>query len=92
MIVLLCFVLMILLCCCGSYVLCLWLNFNFVFYVLYLLYIVDFMLLVLLYGDLQDDCVYFCFVIDVIGLQVVSMVKWFGMVFDLVEVFEVLCD
>jgi hypothetical protein len=77
---------------CGSHALRLRLNFNPAFYAPYPLHIVDFMPLVPLYGDLQDDRAYFRLVTDVIGLQAASMVKWPDMVFDPVEVFEALRD
>lgn len=73
---------------CGSHALRLRLNFNADFYSPYPLHIVDFMPLVPLYGDLEDDRAYFRLVTDVIGLQAASMVKWPGVVFDPVEVFE----
>jgi hypothetical protein len=41
-----------------------------------------------LYGDLRDDKTYFQLVLDVVGLQTVSMVKWPDVVFDPVEIFE----
>ena len=73
---------------CGSHALRLRLNFNPEFYSPYPLHIVDFMPLVPLYGDLADDRAYFRLVVDVVGLQSVSMVKWPGIVFDPVEIFE----
>jgi Sulfotransferase family len=73
---------------CGSHALRLRLNFNPDFYAPYPLHIVDFMPLADLYGDLRDDATYFQMVVDVIGLQTVSMVKWPDVVFDPVEVFE----
>jgi len=73
---------------CGSHALRLRMNFNPEFYSPYPLHIVDFMPLVPLYGDLADDRAYFRLVVDVVGLQAVSMVKWPGMVFDPVEIFE----
>ncbi|QCP51489.1 sulfotransferase [Trinickia violacea] len=73
---------------CGSHALRLRLNFNPQFYSPYPLHIVDFMPIVPLYGDLDDDRAYFGLVCDVIGLQAASMVKWPGIVFDPVEVFE----
>lgn len=75
---------------CGSHALRLRLNFNPEFYAPYPLHIVDFMPLVELYGDLQDDRAYFQMVVDVIGLQTASMVKWTDMVFDPDEIFEAL--
>jgi hypothetical protein len=73
---------------CGSHALRLRMNFNPEFYSPYPLHIVDFMPLVPLYGDLADDRAYFRLVVDVVGLQAVSMVKWPDMVFDPVEIFE----
>lgn len=73
---------------CGSHALRLRLNFNPQFYSPYPLHIVDFMPLVPLYGDLSDDKAYFRLTVDVVGLQAASMVKWPGMVFDPVEIFE----
>lgn len=73
---------------CGSHALRLRLNFNAKFYSPYPLHIVDFMPIVPLYGDLDDDHAYFRLVADVIGLQAVSMVKWLDAVFDPVDVFE----
>lgn len=73
---------------CGSHALRLRLNNSKEFYSPYPLHIVDFMPLVPRYGDLKDDESYFRLVVDVIGLQSASMVKWKGMVFDPVDVFE----
>lgn len=73
---------------CGSHALRLRLNFNSDFYSPYPLHIVDFMPIVPLYGNLEDDRAYFRLVSDVVGLQAASMVKWPGIVFDPVEVFE----
>jgi len=73
---------------CGSHALRLRLNFNPAFYSPYPLHIVDFMPLVPLYGRLDDDRAYFRLVSDVVGLQAASMVKWPGVVFDPVDVFE----
>lgn len=75
---------------CGSHALRLRMNFNPEFHSPYPLHIVDFMPLVPLYGDLGDDRAYFRLVVDVVGLQAVSMVKWPGMVYDPVEIFETL--
>lgn len=78
---------------CGSHALRLRLNANpDFFYAPYPLHIVDFMPLVELYGDLSDDRAYFQMVVDVVGLQAVSMVKWPKVVFDPVEVFEAIKD
>jgi hypothetical protein len=74
---------------CGSHALRLRLNANpDFFYAPYPLHIVDFMPLVGLYGDLSDDRAYFQMVVDVVGLQAVSMVKWPNVVFDPVDVFD----
>lgn len=73
---------------CGSHALRLRLNVNPQFYSPYPLHIVDFMPLVPLYGDLSDDKAYFRMVVDVVGLQAASMVKWPDMAFDPVEIFE----
>lgn len=73
---------------CGSHALRLRLNFNPQFYSPYPLHIVDFMPLLPLYGDLADDRAYFRLVVDVIGLQAASMVKWKGMVFEPGEIFD----
>ena len=73
---------------CGTHALRLRLNFNPDFYAPYPLHIVDFMPTVPLYGDLEDDRAYFRLVSDVVGLQAASMVKWPGIVFDPVEIFE----
>ena len=73
---------------CGSHALRLRLNFSPQFYSPYPLHIVDFMPLVPLYGDLADDRRYFQMVVDVIGLQTASMVKWSDVVFDPAAIFE----
>ncbi|MDC8758211.1 sulfotransferase family protein [Janthinobacterium fluminis] len=73
---------------CGSHALRLRLNFNPQFYSPYPLHIVDLMPMLPLYGDLADDRAYFRLVVDVVGLQAASMVKWAEMVFDPVEIFE----
>lgn len=73
---------------CGSHALRLRLNFNPQFYAPYPLHIVDFMPIVPLYGDLADDRAYFRMVVDVVGLQAASMVKWSNVVFDPVDIFE----
>ena len=77
---------------CGSHALRLRLNCSPQFYAPYPLHIVDFMPLVSLYGDLGDDRNYFQMVVDVIGLQTASMVKWPGPAFDPVEIFEAVKD
>lgn len=77
---------------CGSHALRLRLNFNPAFYSPYPQHIVDFMPLLPLYGDLSDDRRYFQLVVDVIGLQTASMVKWPDIVFDPVEVFNAIAE
>ncbi|OHX16393.1 sulfotransferase family protein [Chromobacterium sphagni] len=77
---------------CGSHALRLRLNFSREFYSPYPLHIVDFMPLLPLYGDLSDDRAYFQLIVDVVGLQTVSMVKWPNVVFDPVEIFEAIGD
>jgi Sulfotransferase family len=77
---------------CGSHALRLRLNFNPDFYAPYPLHIVDFMPLVALYGDLGNDMAYFQMVMDVIGLQTASMVKWPDVSFDPEEVFDAIKD
>lgn len=73
---------------CGSHALRLRLSFNPHFYSPYPLHIVDFMPLVPLYGDLSDDRAYFRMVVDVVGLQAASPVKWPNLVFDPRQIFE----
>ena len=73
---------------CGSHALRLRLNLSPQFYSPYPLHLVDMMPLLPLYGDLRDDRAYFRLVVDVVGLAATSMVKWPGIVFDPVEVFE----
>ncbi|KGV35141.1 sulfotransferase domain protein [Burkholderia pseudomallei MSHR4012] len=75
---------------CGSHALRLRLNLNSQFYSPYPLHIVDFMPLLPLYGDLADDRAYFRLVADIVGLQAASMVKWPGVAFDPVEIFDAL--
>ncbi len=77
---------------CGSHALRLRLNCNPEFYAPYPLHIVDFMPLVDMYGSLRDDNAYFQMVVDVIGLQNASMVKWPDVVFDPVEIFRSIKD
>lgn len=77
---------------CGSHALRLRLNFNPDFYAPYPLHIIDFMPLVELYGDLADDRAYFQLIVDVVGLETASMVKWPDIVFDPVEIFAAVKD
>lgn len=76
---------------CGSHALRLRLNMSPDFYAPYPLHIVDFMPLVELYGDLANDQAYFQLIMDVIGLQSASMVKW-NITFDPVKVFDAIKD
>lgn len=73
---------------CGSHALRLRLNFSPEFYSPYPLHIIDFIPLVKLYGDLSDDFSYFQLVIDLVGLQNVTMVKWKDIALDPVVIFE----
>jgi hypothetical protein len=77
---------------CGSHALRLRLNFSPDFYSPYPLHIVDFMPLLELYGDLSNDYTYFQLVIDLIGLQNATMVKWDNVALDPVSVFEAVKD
>lgn len=77
---------------CGSHALRLRLNFSPDFYSPYPLHIVDFMPLVELYGDLSNDYTYFQLVIDLIGLQNATMVKWDNVALDPVYVFQAVKD
>ncbi|MBC3884973.1 sulfotransferase family protein [Undibacterium griseum] len=73
---------------CGSHALRLRLNNSPEFYSPYPLHIIDFMPLLPRYGDLRIDQNYFRLIVDVIGLQTSSMVKWNDIVFDPVDIFE----
>lgn len=73
---------------CGSHALRLRLNANKDFYAPYPLHIVDFMPLLELYGDLNDDNHYFQLITDIVGLQSGLMVKWPGVALDPVDIFE----
>ena len=77
---------------CGSHALRLRLNFSDDFYSPYPLHIVEFMPLLPLYGDLSNDYSYFQLVIDVVGLQAATMVKWEGVSLDPVVIFESIKD
>jgi hypothetical protein len=77
---------------CGSHALRLRLNFSPDFYSPYPLHLVDFMPLVELYGDLSNDYTYFQLVIDLIGLQNATMVKWDNVALNPVSVFEAVKD
>ena len=73
---------------CGSHALRLRLNNSKEFFSPYPLHVVDFVHLLPRYGDLSDDQAYFQLIVDIIGLQAVSMVKWKNIVFDPIEIFE----
>lgn len=77
---------------CGSHALRLRLNFSPDFYSPYPLHIVDFMPLMDLYGDLSDDATYFQLVVDLLGLQNATMVKWRFVDLDPVSIFESVKD
>ena len=77
---------------CGSHALRLRLNVSPEFYSPYPLHIVDFMPLVPCYGDLSHDWNYFQLVIDLIGLQTATMVKWNEVALDPVSIFEAIKD
>ncbi|MEO1386467.1 MAG: sulfotransferase [Cyanobacteria bacterium J06634_6] len=77
---------------CGSHALRLRLNFSNEFYSPYPLHIVEFMPLLPLYGALSNDFNYFQLVIDVVGLQAATMVKWDGVSLDPVVIFERIKD
>lgn len=73
---------------CGSHALRLRLNLSPDFYSPYPMHIVDFMPLLKLYGDLNNDWSYFQLVVDLVGLQNATMVKWDDVALDPVKVFE----
>lgn len=77
---------------CGSHALRLRLNFNSDFYSPYPLHLVDFMPLVDMYGNLENDEVYFQLILDFIGLQTASLVRWADVVFDPTAVFNAIKD
>jgi hypothetical protein len=77
---------------CGSHALRLRLNLSPDFYSPYPLHIVDFMPLVKLYGDLNNDWSYFQLVVDLVGLQNATMVKWEDVALDPVKIFAAIKD
>ncbi len=77
---------------CGSHALRLRLNFSSDFYSPYPLHIVDFLPLMELYGDLNDDDVYFQLVLDLVGLQNSNMCRWDKVSLDPVAIFEAVKD
>jgi hypothetical protein len=77
---------------CGSHALRLRLNLSPDFYSPYPLHIVDFMPLVKLYADLNNDWSYFQLVVDLVGLQNATMVKWDDVALDPVKIFAQIKD
>ncbi len=77
---------------CGSHALRLRLNLSPDFYSPYPLHIIDFMPLVELYGDLNNDWSYFQLILDLVGLQNVTMVKWDGVALDPNKIFAAIKD
>lgn len=77
---------------CGSHALRLRLNLSPDFYSPYPLHIIDFMPLVEFYGDLNDDWSYFQLVLDLVGLQNVTMVKWDSVALDPNKIFAAIKD
>lgn len=77
---------------CGSHAIRLRFNLNPDFYSPYPLHLVDFMPLVPLYGDLNNDDNYFQLTIDLVGLQSMSLVKWPNVVLDPVALFDTIKD
>jgi Sulfotransferase family len=77
---------------CGSHALRLRLNQSPDFYSPYPMHLVDLMPLVNLYGDLNNDWSYFQLVIDLVGLQNATMVKWDDVALDPVKIFEAIKD
>lgn len=75
---------------CGSHALRLRLNFNPDFYSPYPIHLVEFMPLLPCYGDLDDDYNYFQLIVDLVGLQTATMVKWDGVALDPVQLFSAL--
>jgi len=73
---------------CGSHALRLRLNFSPDFYSPYPLHLVDFMPLMKLYGDLSNDETYLQLIIDLVGLQNATMVKWSCRNLDPIQIFE----
>ena len=73
---------------CGSHALRLRLNMSPEFYAPYPVHLVDFIDFVPLYGDLEEPSRYFQLVVDLVGLQNATMVKWKQVVLDPVLLFE----
>ena len=77
---------------CGSHALRLRLNHSAEFYSPYPLHPIDFMPLVDMYGDLDNDFNYFQAVVDLVGLQAATMVKWDRVALDPVRIFDAISD
>lgn len=77
---------------CASHALRLRLNLSPDFYSPYPLHIIDFMPLVELYGELNNDWSYFQLILDLVGLQNVTMVKWDGVALDPNKIFAAIKD
>ena len=77
---------------CGSHALRLRLNLSPDFYSPYPLHIIDFMPLVELYGELNNDWSYFQLVLDLVGLQNATMIKWDGVALDPNKIFASIKD
>lgn len=73
---------------CGSHALRLRLNLSPDFYSPYPLHLVDFMPLLQFYGDLNNDWSYFQLIVDLVGLQNATMVKWDDVALDPVKIFQ----
>ena len=77
---------------CGSHALRLRLNLSPDFYSPYPLHIIDFMPLVELYGDLNNDWSYFQLILDLVGLQNATMIKWDGVALEPNKIFAAIKD
>lgn len=75
---------------CGSNAIRLRLNMNPAFYSPYPLHLCDILSIAKSPRDLSDDEHYFRLIVDVIGLQTMSLIRWPGIVFDPVKVFMAL--
>jgi hypothetical protein len=77
---------------CGSHAIRLRLSFSPDFYSPYPLHVVDFAPLLPLYGNLEDDAPYLQLVVDLVGLQALSLVTWDGVAINPVHLFEQIKD
>jgi len=73
---------------CGSNAIRLRMNLHPDFYSPYPLHLCDMTFQLKNYGDLQVDNNYFRLIVDMIGLQSLSLVKWNNIVFDPLEIFN----